>query len=136
MKQLANGNLTWRDGETVREMDMLGNEEPTILLSPGDLHHDLVRTAHGTFLSLSTEVISVVDYPTSETNPNAPPATQDVEVDVTVEYSSEGVLLHSWSTADVLDPQRIGYGSLNPRGAGSSTGLMATRSSTTRATTH
>jgi arylsulfate sulfotransferase len=85
---------------------------PRIPLAASELHHDLVRTGHDTFLSLSIEILTVDDYPTSDTDPAAPTQTAQIEADVAVEFGSDGGLLDSWPLAEILDPTRIGYGSL------------------------
>jgi arylsulfate sulfotransferase len=115
MTRLPNGNLRWRSDSSIVESDLLGNQVPVIpLASDGTgLHHDLFETESGTFLSLSREDISVDDFPTSETDPEAPTATAQVTTDIVDEFASDGSLLASWSLQDIIDILRIGYGSLN-----------------------
>jgi hypothetical protein len=114
--RLPTGNLLFRCGGTaVCESDLLGNEIVlTDLADPGDgLHHDLVPTALGTYLSLSRKTIEIPDYPSSETDPNAPTQTAEVRDEPIVEFMSDGTLLNEWSLTDIIDPTRIGYDSLN-----------------------
>ena len=77
---LANGNLLYRLGSDAFETNLLGLVQKRITLQdPGlRLHHDLQLTPHGTYLSLTRRSVEVVDFPTSETDPFALPATQIV----------------------------------------------------------
>jgi hypothetical protein len=113
-KQLPNGNLLYRSGADVVEMDMLANQERLTLAIPGvGLHHDLVRTPFGTYLSLDRQEVNVADFPTSDTDPNAPTAPALLRDDSVVEFMPDGTLREEWPHADMLDLTRIGYMSLN-----------------------
>jgi arylsulfate sulfotransferase len=120
MRQLPNGNLWFRDGASVFELDMIGNQTlVTELADPGlGLHHDIVRSPLGTYISLSTEVVMVPDYPTSEADPNAPTQTAPVVDEPVVLFAPDGSLLGKWRLTEMLDPTRIGYGSLTPTESG------------------
>lgn len=113
--QLANGNIMYRGADYVIETDLLGNEKPRIQLQqPGvRLHHDLVRTPHGTYLSLTFYSVNVDEFPTSETDPDAPMAPATLRDDSVVEFLPDGTLRRSWPHIDMIDPTRISYGSLN-----------------------
>jgi arylsulfate sulfotransferase len=111
--RLLNGHLRWRSNTSIWEFDLLGNQEPSIALGAANLHHEFFRTAYGAYLSLSREIITVNDYPTSDTDPAAPTQTAQIEADVMVEFGLDGALLDSWSLADIIDPTRIGYMSLD-----------------------
>lgn len=131
LKRLANGNIAYmpgRDGRLV-EIDMLGNivrrwhttgvpkkdiPEDSIPVETDTFHHDFIQIPNGNFMTLSTEVREFENYPTSETDPDAPRETQKVIGDVLIEFQPEdGKIVRSWKLLDVLDPYRISYGSLS-----------------------
>ncbi len=120
MHKLPNGNLIYRQETTVFERDMLGNIRRTIeLADPGvALHHDLLPTANGTFLSLTRQTVSVDGYPTSNVDPTAPTQTADVRDEPVVEFASDGRLLNSWQLVNMLDPRRVGYSTIGSRAGG------------------
>lgn len=112
MKQLDNGHLFYRVNETATEIDMLGTlvkETPLDNLGRA-LHHDLFRTSHGTYLSLSNQNTPVDDFPTSDTNPNAPTTTAIIDDDPVVEFALDGSLINEWPLLELIDPVRVGYG--------------------------
>ena len=128
---LANGNLLYNptvDGiwAVLVEIDLLGNvvrrwhsrafaaraPGDSILVDTDSLHHDMVELPSGNLASLSSEVRTFDDYPTSEEDPAAPRATQDVVGDVIVEFAPDGTVVRRWPLLDALDPYRIGYDSL------------------------
>lgn len=113
---LPTGNLLYKSpvGNVVLEADLLGNVIRSIpLADPGEgLHHDVVLTEEGTFLSLTRRTTVVEDYPTSYVDPTAPRAPANVLDNPVVEFSADGGLLSIWPLQDLLDPTRIGYGSL------------------------
>jgi len=113
MRQLPNGNLLLLNSS---EMDLLGNIfTPRTLQVPGVLqHHDIFPTAYGSFFSLSLEELSVPNYPTSDTDPNAPAQTQTITSDIIVEYRPDGSVERQWHLTDIVDPHRIGYDSIAP----------------------
>ena len=67
----------------------------------------------GNLLFLSTEVRELADYPTSETDPDAPLETRNVIGDVLIEARRDGTIVREWKFFDLMDPYRLGYGSLN-----------------------
>lgn len=102
VQQLPNGNLIHLVGNSIVETDMLGTDVSTIVTEyPGDsgtaLHHELHLTSHGTFLSLSRTGVLVDNFPTSETDPDAPTATSLVRDEPVVEFAADGTLLNEWS---------------------------------------
>jgi len=111
---LDTGNLLYRCSTAVCEMDMLGNVTTLATLAdPGaGLHHDLFPTSLGTYLSLSRETVQIADYPSSETDPNAPTALADVRDEPIVEFMADGTVLNEWTLLDMIDPTRIGYDAL------------------------
>ena len=128
---LANGNLLYManvDGiwALLVEIDLLGNvvrgwhpralaaraPAGSLLVDTDSLHHDMVVLPSGNLASLSSEVRTFHDYPTSEEDPAAPRATRDVVGDLVVEFTPEGTVVREWSLLDALDPYRIAYDSL------------------------
>ena len=72
-----------------------------------------MRSFNGTYLSLSRESVQVPEFPTSETDPDAPRAEAAVRDEPVVEFLPDGTLRNEWFLTDMIDPTRIGYGSLN-----------------------
>eukprot|EP00913_Durusdinium_trenchii_P028401 g26629.t1 len=135
VKKLRNGNLLYLRQHRVHpwtasvEIDMLGNvvrgwyagnrvsrrEGPRggIRLDVDTLHHDVVETGDGTFRAITTEVRRLPSFPTSESIRNARHAPANVVGDTIVEFRTDGRIVNRWSLFDLLDTQRIGYGSLS-----------------------
>ena len=131
VKRLDNGNLVYLNfGWKMTEIDMLGNvvrewhpagtqkdaSAASIPVDTDTFHHDVVVMPSGNYLSLSTEVREIADWYSDdvETNPDAPRVTRDVIGDVLVEFQPDGTVVNEWKFFDLIDPYRIGYGSLNP----------------------
>jgi arylsulfate sulfotransferase len=124
-RRMTNGNLLFMGGNIIVEMDMLGNvvqtwhdlnfvgEDGGILVATENFHHEVFPMESGDFLVLSKEDVYIDNYPTSETDPLAPTETALVAGDLVVEFPRDGTILNEWSLLDMLDPLRIGYGSLN-----------------------
>jgi hypothetical protein len=114
---LPDGTLLYRDESDIVRIDMLGDELWRI--TPNDpgtrLTHDMIRTAEGTFLSITIQQATLAGFPTSETDANAPRKTAHVEDNPIVEFDKNGKLLHIWPLVHMLDTNRIGYNSLNKR---------------------
>ena len=118
-RQLPNGNILHRNGAEVLEMDLLGNQTRLTLEFPGlGLHHDLLRTPHGTYLSLDRQLVDVAEFPTSDTDPDAPTAPATLLDDSVVEFLPDGTLRREWPHVDMIDPTRIGYLSLTSNRGG------------------
>ena len=128
-RRLQNGNLLYRSGRAgqLYEIDMLGNlvSEWHANRAPEDevgansihvdtetFHHEAFETASGNILTLSSEIRTYEEYPTSDTDPDAEKSTSEVVGDILVEFSRDGQLLREVKLLDLLDPYRIGYGSL------------------------
>jgi hypothetical protein len=96
---------------------MLGNEIRRVTMDdPGTgLTHDFYPTAHQTYLSITTQQVTIPDFPTSETDPDAITETASVEDNPIVEFDLDGNLVNIWPLADMLDTKRLGYNSLNLR---------------------
>lgn len=129
LRLLKNGNLLYNFAAyyDAIEVDWLGNivhwwhannliHPPTkesIPLNADTLHHEVLEMPSGNLLALTTELRKIVDYPSSETDPDSPPEDGDVVGDVIIEFTRSGDILHRWHLLDLLDPYRIGYGSLS-----------------------
>ncbi len=129
VRRISNGNIIYIDDAghfEIGEIDMLGNvvrrwfastAEPA---NPGDIvvdterfHHEIFEMQNGNFLVLSVELRNVDDYPTSDSDPNAPHETAAVAADTIVEFSPvDGTIVNEWRLLDMLDPHRIAYDSL------------------------
>jgi hypothetical protein len=127
IRRISNGNFLFiRDDSVITEMDVLGNivrEWHTTLNtdpSPGSIpvnipvfHHEVFEMDNGNFLVLNVELRAFENYPTSDSDPEAPLATAVVAGDEVVEFSpTDGTIVNRWSLLDLLDPFRIGYDSL------------------------
>jgi len=125
-RRISNRNLLFLTGGDAVEMDMLGNvvqkwhpslaidgDEDSTPVAAEVFHHEVFHMESGNFLVLSREIQLIDNYPTSETDPLAPTEAALVEGDVIVEFSRDGSIVNEWSLLDMLDPSRIGYGSLH-----------------------
>ena len=127
--QLPGGDFLFRMDNIIRKMDVLGNVKrswhPTIRTAvvplPGGVpidssqfHHDVQQLPDGNLVTLTRKRRMVSDFPSSDTNPNAPPQPALVEYDNIIEFTPDGTIVKSWDMLDILDPSRIGYGVLQP----------------------
>ena len=129
IRRLANGNFAyevWPGTAGMIEIDMLGNiirrwhftgtaqdiAEGSIPVATDTFHHDYVELPSGNFLLLSSENRVIEDWPTSETDADAPKAAANVIGDVIIEMTPAGEVLREWKLHDIMDPYRIGYNSL------------------------
>ena len=127
-RRMYNGNLLISGHEDGRlfEYDMLGNllhswytagattdsvPEGTIPVETDAFHHDVLELANGNFLGLGLEVHSYEDFPL-EYPPGTKRGFANVAGDVLIEFDREGKTVRSHSVVDILDPQRLGEGSL------------------------
>ena len=108
------------------EIDMLGNikrrwhftgtagniAEGSIPVETDSYHHDYSELPNGNILLMSTENRVIENWYTSETDPNAPRAAQNVIGDIIIEMTLEGEVIREWKIHDILDVNRIGYNSL------------------------
>lgn len=122
--QLSNGNLFFHSADYRSfEMDFLGQikqvwyasrrpagpVEGGIAIDADSLHHQPHETPDGHFLALTANARSFEDYPSSETDPDAPAGPAKVVGDNVIEFNQQGDILWSWNAFDHLDPYRIGY---------------------------
>ncbi len=87
--------------------------EDAILVDVDSIHHDVLELPAGDFAVLASEVRTVENYATSDEDPDASRATQDVVGDIVVEFARDGTLVNQWHLLDLVDPYRVGYGSLD-----------------------
>jgi hypothetical protein len=127
IRRISNGNFLFiRDDATITEINVLGdivrewhtnlNATPdpgSILVDIPVFHHEIFEMENGDFLVLSVELRPVENYPTSDSDPEAPLETAVVAADTVVEFSpADGTIVNEWHLLDMLDPHRIGYDSL------------------------
>ena len=120
---LDNGNIAYLTQDyRLIEIDLLGNtvntwwatgrpqgETKGIPITTDTLHHDINQLTDGNLVVLGTEQRTIENYYTSETDPNAPRATQQVMGDLIIEFEKDGTVVWDWNSFDFLDPFRIGY---------------------------
>jgi len=125
-RRISTGNFLsmneFAERRSLIEYDMLGrvvrqwwatnivNDPPSgaIPVAIDDFHHDIIELPSGHFLTLSTEIRHIDDYPTSNTDPVAPREPRDIAVDVLYEFDpATGDIVRSWKLFDLIDPNRI-----------------------------
>jgi arylsulfate sulfotransferase len=128
-RRMRNGNLILSGKQDGRlfEVDMLGNvvrewhssgavvgelPEGSLPVATDMFHHDVIELSSGNFLGLGLEVRSFVDFP-AEYPPGTTRAPADVAGDVLIEFARDGSTVRQWSVLDILDPERLGEGSLD-----------------------
>jgi arylsulfate sulfotransferase len=113
VRQLADGNLFIVDtANRFLEINLLGQTVQTWNAPAGyPINiHDGVPTDHGTILYLSDVTRTVSDFPSSDTDSNAPLVTTNVDDNPVVEISyTNAALLNVWSPLDMLDSTRVTY---------------------------
>jgi arylsulfate sulfotransferase len=124
-KLLSNGNIVYltQDYRAI-EIDWLGNVVQTWFAEkrpkgpvPGAIpiaqtptfHHDIDEVPSGNLIVLGTDHRQIDNYYTSETDANAPRASQEVVADRIIEFERDGTIVWDWNAFDFLDPFRIGY---------------------------
>ncbi len=125
VRRLDNGNLLAMQGNTIVELNMLGESvrswtaggSAQVASSPGRVatrtfHHEVFAMDNGNFLVLSVESRSFDNYPSDDSDPSAAVEPADVAGDVIVEFAPDGSVVNEWSLLDMLDPMRLGYNSL------------------------
>jgi arylsulfate sulfotransferase len=114
---LENGHFLALDKKrrVISEYDLLGRavREQPIENSGITFHHDFIRTESGSYIALTRNYVTVVDYPTSTTDPLAPTETVIVQDDYPAETASDGRFIRSWPLTDIMQTNRIGYRSLS-----------------------
>lgn len=77
------------------------------------VHHDAHELPNGDWLVLSVERVFVEGYPSSETEVDPEPFDTWVAADVVARVTPTGQVVQRWPVHPVLDPLRIGYGSVD-----------------------
>lgn len=130
VSRTANGNLLYTKSKgnyAIVEIDMLGNvlnewhptgvnskiPENVIPVDTDKFHHHVQELPSGNILSMSTEVREYKDYYTSTENKDDSREDAYLVGDVIVEFDRDGTIVHEWKLLDMIDPYRIGYGSLD-----------------------
>lgn len=128
VRMQPNGLLLSRVGSTIQEYNMLGEVQrgwrPTsnpgsnfpnsvFVTTTGPFHHDVYPMSNGNYATLMRSSKFIDDFPTSETDPNAPTDTVEIDYDTVLEFAPDGTIVHSWDLTEIIDPHRIGYGTLN-----------------------
>ncbi|HVS12632.1 MAG TPA: aryl-sulfate sulfotransferase [Thermoanaerobaculia bacterium] len=129
VRRKRNGNLLFGQAEDGRmvEMDMLGNvvstwysagvvldelPEGAIPVDTDVFHHDVIELPSGNFLGLGLALRHFEDFP-AEYPPGTKRAPTNVAGDVLIEFRPDGSTVRKWEVLDILDPERLGEGSLN-----------------------
>jgi arylsulfate sulfotransferase len=106
------------EGETLRQWYATGRSRDRkpppgggIPVATETFHHGVNLGPDGHLLLLSMEVRRYDDWPGSTTDPQASRGPADVVGDIVVEVAPDGTVVNEWRLLDLLDPQRIGYGS-------------------------
>lgn len=107
--------LDFRGGLIRRWRPASQAEGDDIPLPVEHLHHDVQPAPGGGLFFLSVEPYEEAMYPSSESNRSAPLAPATVIGDVVVEVGPDGSLLNRWELFRMVDPDRIGYDSLQGR---------------------
>lgn len=130
IKRISNGNFLyeiWPGTQGMVEIDLLGNivnrwhftgtakdpVEGSIAVATDTIHHDMIEIPNGNVLVMSTEVRQYDNWHTSTRDPDAP--RQDganVVGDLLIEMTWEGEIVNEWKLLDIVDPYRVGHGSL------------------------
>ena len=129
IKRLKNGNFLyeiWPGTGGMVEIDVLGNVikrwhftdtaknpvEGSIPVDSGALHHDMIELPNGNLLVMSTEHRVYENWYTSSTDPDAPRQTANLIGDEIIEMKWDGTIVNKWQLFDIIDPYRIGHGSM------------------------
>jgi arylsulfate sulfotransferase len=128
VRRKHNGNLMFGGEEDCRqfEIDMLGNvvrewhsagvvleelPEGSIPVDTDCFHHDVLELASENYLGLGLEVRAMEDFP-AEYPPGTKRAPANLASDVLIEFRPDGSTVRKWNVLDILDPERLGEGSL------------------------
>ncbi|HSA34547.1 MAG TPA: aryl-sulfate sulfotransferase [bacterium] len=84
----------------------------SVPIAVDDFHHVVTELPSGNIAILANERRDITDWPTSETDPDAPLADTGIRADEIVELTKEGTEVGRWKLFDILDPYRLGYTSI------------------------
>ncbi len=129
LRMLSNGRILFNGAKFygLYEIDLFGRRrrqwwatglvaapDETFIPVPIDsFHHEILELPNGNFLALSTELRNVPNFPIKESEPDGRTAPADVVGDLVVEFQPDGSVVDRIHLFDLLDLQRIGYGSLS-----------------------
>ncbi len=112
VKQLADGNLFLPETTSFLEANLLGQTVQSWSV-PSDLgvnYHDGTVTDHGTILYINDTSRVVPNFPSSNTNPDAPLETTSLLINRIVELSqTDSTIINNWTLMDMVQPTRIDY---------------------------
>lgn len=126
--RLAPDGTVWvlgRDGAA--QVDLLGRVlrrwqvagaavEGDVPVDASDLHHEVVPVDGG-FLTLDNQITAVPAFPRRYA-PDAPLEPAELLDPVVLDVADDGTVRRRWALVERLDPQRIGWMSLEPNGGG------------------
>ena len=75
-------------------------------------HHEVLEMPSGNLLTLSWGDVTGVNYPISESS-DLGTSLQTIREDIVVEFARDGTIIRQHHMADILDPTRIGYDSVD-----------------------
>ncbi len=125
VSRTTEGNFLGMTNGTIREMTPVGGlirswypslssdveiPDGSIPVAVERFHHEVFALPGSNLFTLSRETRLVNNFPSSETDPNAPRMTAEVLDEPVIEFSPNGQIINKWSLLDTLDPTRIGYG--------------------------
>lgn len=84
----------------------------SVPIAVDDFHHAVTELPSGNIAILANERREITDWPTSETDPDAPLADTGIRSDEIVEVTKDGTEVGRWKLFDLLDPYRLGYTSI------------------------
>lgn len=126
-RRLSNGHFLFNTSDCeIREVDVLGatvtsfypSKHPvgcspaagSVPVAVDTFHHEFSRpdALGGNYLTLTTEMRTIENYPSSEDNANAAPQSASVVGGVIVEFAPDGSIVKYLPLMDITDPTRIG----------------------------
>lgn len=130
VRQLSNGNLLYGYGnrtDGLIEIDLRGNvvrqwdaanlerqvAEHAIPVEVDSFHHDVIPVAEDRFIALSTSLEFVSNYYSPDYSPRSRIPRANLVTDEVIEFHESGQVMRRFRLFDLLDPYRIGYGSLH-----------------------
>lgn len=114
VRQMDNGNLFIEEPQPISDflqVNMLGKTVWTLNAPSGYPVniHDGVPTDHGTILYFSGQSVTVTNFPSNDTDPNATRGPVTVGDQRIIEIDTNGTVLNHWSPTQLLIPNRITY---------------------------
>jgi hypothetical protein len=126
---LTNGNLMFsltgagsimevtRTGELVRQWHIAGkwrDKTPpagSVEIDVPLTHHRINMFPNGNLLLMTAEVREIPNWPMNDTDPDASRGTARIVGDIILEVSPDGTVVKRWPLMDMLDINRLSYGS-------------------------